>query len=412
MLALFGEGRQAEALAAYQRTRGLVIEELGVEPGPGLRQLHQRILAGDALLAPGNGASPRAGHPTPRQLPARPVHFVGRSAQLRELTALLEQAASGDRTVIISAINGSAGVGKTALAMHWAHQVSDQFPDGQLYADLRGFDTSAPPLHPRDVLCGFLEALGYSPDQMPSALDSRAGLYRSVLADRRVLVVLDNARDAGQVRPLLPGSPGSLGGDHQPQHPGRAGGARRRPPACRRPSRRPGVQSASGPPARSRTGCRRTAGSGRAGRALRPAAAALAIAAARAASHPGFPLAALAAELRQAPARLDALNAGEPHADLRAVLSSSANALASQASEVFGLLGLAPGPDISLMAAASLIARPPIRTRALIRQLKTLTWRSSSYRAGTGCTTWSACMRPNTATTPIRRATAMQRWSG
>ncbi|MGH3262493.1 MAG: helix-turn-helix domain-containing protein, partial [Trebonia sp.] len=151
----------------------------------------------------------------PRQLPTRVPHFAGRSGELAQLDAILDAAASdravGAIGVVISAIGGTAGVGKTALALHWAHRVAHRFPDGQLYANLRGFDAgSGRPADPGDVLRGFLDALGVHPERLPADIEGLAALYRSVLAGRRLLVLLDNAADVGQVRPLLPASPECL----------------------------------------------------------------------------------------------------------------------------------------------------------------------------------------------------------
>ncbi len=175
MTALHQGGRQAEALATFQRVRRTWMTEFGEEPGPEIRSLHRRILA-------------LAERVVPRQLPVAPA-FVGRDAELSQL--------GGGTTAVV----GGAGVGKTALAVHWGSLVADRFPDGQLYADLRGFDRR-PPLAPADVLARFLTALGVP---VPDGEDERAAVYRTTLADRRVLVVLDNARDPGHVRPLLPG---------------------------------------------------------------------------------------------------------------------------------------------------------------------------------------------------------------
>jgi hypothetical protein len=146
----------------------------------------------------------------PRQLPAVVRQFVGRQNELAALNSLLDSAAAGPPAVVISAIEGTAGIGKTALALHWAHSVAGRFPDGQLYVNLRGFDPSATPAEPAEAIRGFLDALGIVADRVPATPQAQAGLYRSLLADRRVLIVLDNARDVDQVRPLLPGSAGCL----------------------------------------------------------------------------------------------------------------------------------------------------------------------------------------------------------
>jgi DNA-binding SARP family transcriptional activator len=370
MTALCRSGRKAEALDVYMRTRTLLADELGIDPGSELQQLHQRILAGDT---PGDGvgtADPMATGMVPRQLPAGAPHFVGRTAQLRQLTALLDEAAAGPGgMVMISAINGLAGVGKTALAVHWSRQIADRFPDGQLYVNLHGFDPFVTPTHPCDALRGFLQAFGLAPDRIPQALDDRAALYRSVLADRRVLVVLDNARDTAQVRSLLPASSGSLvvvtsrnrmvslvvGEGAHPL----SLDVLSREQAAALLVRRIGSRAAAEPRlVAALTGlCARLP-------------LALAIVAARAVSDPQLPLVAMAAELREASTRLDALDTGDPQTNLRAVLSWSTDALNSQASGVLALLSTAPGPDISLPAAASLAGQPLTRTLAQLRELE------------------------------------------
>ncbi|HEV2376523.1 MAG TPA: tetratricopeptide repeat protein [Streptosporangiaceae bacterium] len=205
--ALDGAGRPAEALAAYEQARQVIATELGADPGHGLQQLHRRLLAGDGVTAavtPGARTTREAAPAVPRQIPGPVRHFVGRADEMRRLSRLLDEAAGGS-AMVISAIDGTAGVGKTALAVHWAHQVSDNFPDGQLYVNLRGYDPDQP-VAAADALAGFLRALGVPGSDVPVDADERAALYRSLLAGRRVLVVLDNASEVDQVRPLLPGS--------------------------------------------------------------------------------------------------------------------------------------------------------------------------------------------------------------
>ena len=214
MLALYRDGRQAEALAAYQHARQMLIDELGAEPGPGLRELHQRILVADPALAVAEPWRRTATLPSRGPHPGscrRPVpHFAGRDSELAALTGLLDRAGEqAPGAVVISAIGGTAGVGKTALAVHWAHQVAARFPDGQLYVNLRGYDPDQP-MPAADALAGFLRALGVPGQDIPAEASERAARYRSLLAGRRMLVVLDNARQAEQVRPLLPGSPGCV----------------------------------------------------------------------------------------------------------------------------------------------------------------------------------------------------------
>jgi DNA-binding SARP family transcriptional activator/tetratricopeptide (TPR) repeat protein len=227
MLALASTAQRAQALSAYQQARQVLVDELGIEPGEELRDLHRQILAGGAELTtsgadgvqPGDVPGPaeastlaepagnRSRPVVPRELPAPVAHFAGREAELAGLTGLLDQ--SGERTpraLVISVIGGTAGVGKTALAVHWAHQVAGRFLDGQLYVNLRGYDPDQP-MTAADVLARFLRALGVPGEDIPPDEDERAAWYRSRLAGKRMLIVLDNASSAGQVRPLLPGAP-------------------------------------------------------------------------------------------------------------------------------------------------------------------------------------------------------------
>ncbi|MFI6347956.1 BTAD domain-containing putative transcriptional regulator [Streptomyces sp. NPDC050560] len=205
MLALYRSGRQAEALAVYADTHKLLTDELGVDPRPGLRELQRRILQADAALAqPAVNAQQTTGAVRPAQLPAQVPDFTGRSDFVSELTGRLTS--DGGRVMAVSAVAGIGGVGKTTLAVHVAHEARAAFPDGQLYVDLQG--TSALPAAPETVLGAFLRALGTPESAIPDSAAERAALYRSMLDDRRVLVLLDNAHDAAQVRPLLPGAEG------------------------------------------------------------------------------------------------------------------------------------------------------------------------------------------------------------
>jgi tetratricopeptide (TPR) repeat protein len=210
-------GRGLEAVAAgLDEQRLAVLKEclaheraLGLEPGPELQRLEHAILRDDEqILLP--ETAPRPQRTVPGQLPADVTPFTDRGDQLSELDGLLgPRAADHANAVVISAIAGTAGVGKTALAVHWAHRIRNRFGDGQLYVNLRGYAPN-PPLRALDALASFLRALGVPADQVPVEAAEAAGLYRSLLADQRVLVVLDNASSPEQVRPLLPGSPGCL----------------------------------------------------------------------------------------------------------------------------------------------------------------------------------------------------------
>jgi DNA-binding SARP family transcriptional activator/tetratricopeptide (TPR) repeat protein len=210
MLALYRDGRPGEALAAYRQARKVLIGELGTEPGAELQELQQRILAADPALArsaPARSAETGPGPVVPRQLPAPVAHFSGRADELAALTGLLDRAGTAAEPVAISVIRGTAGVGKTALAVQWAHQVAERFPDGQLYVNLRGYDPDQP-MTAADALAGLLRALDVPGPDIPAEEAERASRYRSLLAGRRMLVVADNAGSVEQARPLLPGSPG------------------------------------------------------------------------------------------------------------------------------------------------------------------------------------------------------------
>ncbi|EPH43652.1 putative Regulator protein [Streptomyces aurantiacus JA 4570] len=210
MLGLHRSGRPAEALAAYRDFYQLLDDQVGIEPGRRLKELHQRLLAGDPGLAPGPArapAPPPPARPVPRQLPPDVASFTGRTDYLRQLDTLLAQAEAGPgQTLVISSVSGMAGAGKTALAVHWMHRVADRFPDGQVYANLRGHD-SAPPTTADEALGQLLRALGVGTGHLPESTDEKAALYRSLLAGKRMLILLDDAAGLEQVRPLLPGSP-------------------------------------------------------------------------------------------------------------------------------------------------------------------------------------------------------------
>ncbi|RAG81661.1 transcriptional regulator, SARP family protein [Streptacidiphilus pinicola] len=321
-----------------------------------------------AAPPPAVGPAP-AGPVVPQQLPAAVRHFTGRVRELKELDALLTEQARGGGAVVISAIGGTAGVGKTSLAVHFAHRVAHRFPDGQLFADLRGFDPDSPALDAARVARGFLDALGVPAPRIPADPDGQLALYRSRLAGTSTLIVLDNAREAEQVRPLLPGSDSCLVlVTSRNRLPGLVALDGAVPLALDVLPREEALELLA-----RRLGPEPVMAQTEAAEELIELCArlplALNIAAARAADHPGTPLGVWADELRGAGARLDLLSAGNDHADVRAVLSWSYRALDPQAARLFRLLGLHPGPHIRPAAAAALAGLPPQRTRRLLESL-------------------------------------------
>jgi DNA-binding SARP family transcriptional activator/tetratricopeptide (TPR) repeat protein len=377
MATLSRSGQRAEALGVFRHLRGRLVAELGVEPGAELQLLHRRILAGDDQPVPGgqrpaaaNGQQPAPadgqqhgnGAPAlpvrpwlvPRQLPASPAQFIDRAAELGRLDELIGKATEPGGETAVRAIVGSPGIGKSALATVWAHRAAGHFPDGQLYVNLKGFAPAARPVTPEQAIRGFLQALGVPSAEIPESLDAQSALYRSVLAGKRVLVLLDNARDADQVRALLPGGGGCA-------------------VVITSRARLDGLVATVGAriltldvmtDAESRELITRRLGAARA--QAEPEAVAdlatlcaglplgLAIVAARAAARPGFRLAALTAELGGGDARLDALETADTTSSVREVFSWSYRQLSPPAARMFRLLGLHPGPDVTVAAAASL----------------------------------------------------------
>lgn len=208
MLALAGSGQQAAALEFFTEIRRRLAEELGVEPGPEILAAHLRIVRQELPAVAVDRGRAADVPPSPAQLPVDITGFAGRAEHLAQLDATLRDVEDDSHApVAITAISGTAGVGKTALAVHWAHRVRDHFPDGQLYVNLRGY-ASDTPVRPIEALTRFLRALGVAPERVPADEEEAEGLYRTLLTGRKVLFVLDNAASADQVRPLLPGSPG------------------------------------------------------------------------------------------------------------------------------------------------------------------------------------------------------------
>lgn len=386
MLALYRSGRQAEALAAYRKARSTLVAELGIEPGAALQELHNRILAADAALdlsasgsaesheARGEGGDPIAS-PTarqtasPAQLPADLGTFTGREAELAHLKGLLPDDGEPPTTLLISAIGGMAGIGKTTLAVHWAHRIAHRFPDGQLYINLRGLHPTGSAMPPAEAVRIFLDALGVPAQSVPASPEAQAALYRSLLAGRRMLILLDNARDAEQIRPLLPGSSGCLvivtsrsqlaglvanDGAHpltlNALTPAEAHGFLARRIGAARLAAEPGAAEEL------ITRCARLP-------------LALAIVAARAATYPEFKLDAIAQELRDNQGSLDAFTGYDPTTDIRAVFSCSYEALSAPAARLFSLLALHSGPDLSAPAAAALAGLSPRKTQRLLGEL-------------------------------------------
>jgi DNA-binding SARP family transcriptional activator len=361
MLALYRSGRKAEALEEFRALRRRMADELGIEPSTPVQELHRQILADDPALAPASALPPTA----PRQLPRDIGDFTGRDVQLREMKALLAQADLG--SPVITVIMGTPGAGKTALAVHFAHQVADRFPDGQLYADLHGHAEGAP-VSPAEVLRRFLHALG--PKEVPGDPDEAAALYRSLLAGKRTLILLDNATTASQVRPLLPGSADCLV---------LVTSRSRLPGLLARDSAAPVTV---GPLAESEGVIllRRILGDSRVDAEPDAAAAlvarcaslplALRVAAERAAYRPRLSLAGLATELADEQHRLDKLTSGEDvYATVRSAFSWSYRNLAPDAGRMFRLLGLHPGPDIGVPAAAAVCATSPAQAQRLLEVL-------------------------------------------
>ena len=361
-------------LAVYAQAREAIADQLGADPGPDLRQLHLRLLAGDppppAVSPAVNARSTTAAvQPSvPRQLPGGVRPFAGRTAELRLLSGLLEEAACDGGSVLISAIGGTAGVGKTTLALHWAHQVADRFPDGQLYVNLRGYDLEQP-MPAADALAGFLRALGVPGPDIPPGTEERAARYRSLLAGRRVLVLLDNAAEVEQVRSLLPGTPGSVAvvtsRDALAGLVAREGAQRLDVDLLPLADAVSLLRTLIG----ERAAADPAAAAGLAERCCRLPLA-LRVAAELAAARPGAPVSELVAELADRQRRLDLLEAGaDPRTAVRAVFSWSCRHLDPGAVRTFRLVGLNPGADLDPYAAAALTGSTVAEADQVLGQL-------------------------------------------
>lgn len=357
MIALYRSGRPADALAHYQVLRTALADQLGIDPSPALQRLHREILTADPGLA-----APERPRAIPRQLPPAPVCFAGRAGELTTLDGIL---ADGD--TVITVVAGAGGIGKSWLALHWAHTHADHFPDGHLFVDLRGFGPDSDPLDPLTALHGFLDALGVDTARIVGGLAEHSAAYRSHVAGRRMVILLDNAASAEQVIPLLPGTASCtvivtsrviltpLVTRHGARHVSL--GVLTDTEAHELFAHRVGSERAAAEPdsvAELIRLCGRYP-------------LALGIIASRAHVHPLVPLADFAAELRHA--GMSALDDPDPATSLPTVLSWSLRALTAQQRTVLALLAIAPGPDIGLPAAASLTGLPLSEARAMLRTL-------------------------------------------
>jgi DNA-binding SARP family transcriptional activator len=359
---LHAAGRAAEALAAYAQTRDRLRDELGADPSPELAEAHRAALApvANASIVVDLVPAMRASVSKPAQLPAGPASFAGRTGELAAISA-----AGGPVTVI----SGMAGVGKTALALQWAHLHAPDFPDGQLYANLRGFDATGRVAEPVDAVHDLLRSLGVAPSAVPDDIESASALLRTLLATRRLVVVLDNARDARQVEPMLPGRTDSVvivtSRNHLATLVARTGaGIVHLEPFA-------GDEAAQF--LAQRLGPARTHSEPEAVRRLNDACGglplALAVVAARAVLNPVFPLGLLADEITHSGGPLGLLVDDDRDVDLRETLSWSYRAVAPDAAAALQALAVHPGPETSVAAVAGLAGLPVARARTALTAL-------------------------------------------
>jgi DNA-binding SARP family transcriptional activator len=356
ILLLAASGAQAEAVQVYRSLVERLADELGIDPGPRLREALRQALGEDV---------PEPVAVRPAQLPKDLATFSGRDA---ELTGMLTSLRRREHPMSLALIDGMPGAGKTTVAVRLAYEAIADFPDGQLFVNLRGFDPSGAVMETAEALRGFLYALGTPSNRIPADLDAQTGLYRSLLKDKRMLVVLDNARDVEHVQPLIPGSPDCL----------TIVTSRNRLTGLVTTECGQAFTLDPMPVAEARAMVALRLGAGRGARESDAVdrivemcgrlPLALAIAAARAAAYPDVPLSAIARELRDAQGGLDAF-AYDDTSDLRAVFSWSYRALSPRAARLFRLLARHRGPDISLATSASVLGDDPRTTRAAIAEL-------------------------------------------
>jgi DNA-binding SARP family transcriptional activator len=368
--ALHASGRTADALAQFRHARALLVDELGAEPGGLLVAAHQEALdGGDHSTAPEtSGASSAA--PVPAQLPVALACFAGRNEELSLLDDLLaaRRRNAGTSPSSIAVVSGAAGVGKTTLAVQWAHDASQHFPDGQLYVNLRGFEPASAPLHPSDVLHSMLVALGIPQGRIPLSIEERSGLYRSVLANRRVLALLDNARDVEQVRPLIPGAGGCYtvitSRSSLVTLAAREGASQ---VVLDLMTRSDATELLINRLGRSRVEEQQREVVEIIERCARLPLA-LGLAGAKAAARPEIPLQHLVEQLRQA-SPLEALRSGTVEDDIHEVFSWSVQALSPPAARLFKVIGQLLGPDFTVSALASAAGLDYVETQLTLDEL-------------------------------------------